>query len=102
MFLVPERESLNETLMQNGNSSPEFITQVKATQQQILSDYASMLKNGGELVYSTCSILPSENQEQIEKFLKDQNGKFVLLDELHCWPSEGFDGFYMARLGLRA
>lgn len=81
--------------------SPEFIDQVKVIQQQILSDYATMLKNGGELVYSTCSILPSENQQQVEKFLKDQNGKFVLLDEAHCWPSEGFDGFYMARLGRR-
>lgn len=78
--------------------SPEFIDEVKTLQQHILTDYATMLKVGGELVYSTCSILPSENQQQIEKFLKQQAGKFVMLAEQHCWPSEGFDGFYMARL----
>ena len=80
--------------------SPEFIDEVKGVQQSILTDYATMLKPGGELVYSTCSILPSENQQQVQKFLNAHNGKFTLLDEQHYWPSEGFDGFYMARIGL--
>ena len=78
--------------------SPQFIDEVRTLQQHILSDYGTMLKSGGELVYSTCSILPSENEQQVEKFLAAQEGKYVLLEELHCWPSAGFDGFYMARL----
>jgi 16S rRNA (cytosine967-C5)-methyltransferase len=78
--------------------SPEFIDDVKSLQQNILADYGTMLKTGGELIYSTCSILPSENEEQVDRFLKNQEGKYVLLDQQHCWPSEGFDGFYMARM----
>ncbi|HYG19865.1 MAG TPA: RsmB/NOP family class I SAM-dependent RNA methyltransferase [Ohtaekwangia sp.] len=78
--------------------SPDFIERVKELQQNILNDYASMVKPSGELVYSTCSILPSENEQQVKKFLEDQQGKFTLVDEQHAWPSEGFDGFYMARL----
>jgi 16S rRNA (cytosine967-C5)-methyltransferase len=79
--------------------SPEFIQNVMDLQQHILEDYCTMLKPGGIMVYSTCSILPSENQQQVEKFLEKQNGKFKLIHQRHCWPSEGFDGFYMARIG---
>ena len=76
--------------------SQEFIDNVKELQQHILQDYCLMIKVGGLMVYSTCSILPSENQEQVKKFLDSQNGRFHLLEELHAWPSDGFDGFYMA------
>jgi 16S rRNA (cytosine967-C5)-methyltransferase len=75
----------------------QFIEQVKAEQQKILSSYSAMVKPGGTLVYVTCSILPSENEEQIRKFLA-QTTSFELKDEKRLWPSEGFDGFYMARL----
>lgn len=78
--------------------SPEFITNVLQLQENILADYGTMLKPGGEMVYSTCSILPSENQQQVEKFLKANVGKYTLQQEEMHWPSEGFDGFYMARL----
>jgi len=58
-----------------------------------------MVKLGGKFVYSTCSILPSENQEQIQSFLARTNGTFILEEEKSISPSEsGFDGFYMARL----
>ena len=57
-----------------------------------------MLKPGGILVYSTCSILPSENGKQIETFLHANENRFELMDEKICWPSDGFDGFYMARI----
>ncbi|HEY3403986.1 MAG TPA: RsmB/NOP family class I SAM-dependent RNA methyltransferase [Ohtaekwangia sp.] len=76
--------------------TPEFIEEVKVLQQHILQDYCQMVKPGGLIVYSTCSILPSENQEQVKKFLGNNAGKYELLDEHHAWPSEGFDGFYMA------
>ncbi|MEQ8362795.1 MAG: RsmB/NOP family class I SAM-dependent RNA methyltransferase [Cyclobacteriaceae bacterium] len=75
--------------------SPDYISKVKILQQQILSEYATMVKTGGMLVYSTCSILPSENEEQVKQFL-NSNPSFELIDEYHCWPSDGFDGFYMA------
>jgi len=76
--------------------SPTFIEEVRSLQQHILNDYECMLKPGGLLVYSTCSIMPSENELQVKAFLDKQQGKFELLQQRHCWPSEGFDGFYMA------
>lgn len=78
--------------------TPEFIDEVRTLQQHILQDYCQMVKPGGLMVYSTCSILPSENQEQVKKFIESQPGKFELLNEHHAWPSEGYDGFYMALL----
>jgi len=78
--------------------SPEFIENVKELQQHILQDYCSMLKKDGLMVYSTCSVLPSENERQVEKFLARNSDKFEMVDQKHIWPSEGFDGFYMALL----
>ena len=78
--------------------SLEFIENVKELQQHILQDYCSMLKKDGLMVYSTCSVLPSENERQVEKFLEGNSDKFEMVDQKHIWPSEGFDGFYMALL----
>jgi 16S rRNA (cytosine967-C5)-methyltransferase len=78
--------------------SPEFIEEVKVTQQKIVNDYSVMLKPGGIMVYSTCSLLPSENEKQVEQFLTKQEGKFELQEQQTLLPSQGFDGFYMARL----
>ena len=72
-----------------------FIERTKELQQKILSEYSSMTKKGGQLVYSTCSILPSENREQVDKFLAD-NKNFELIKDKSILPSKGFDGFYMA------
>ena len=76
--------------------SPEFIQKVKELQQHILNDYCLMLKLGGLMVYSTCSVLSSENGDQIKQFLGHHDGKFELVEEKYSWPSDGFDGFYMA------
>jgi 16S rRNA (cytosine967-C5)-methyltransferase len=73
----------------------EFIERTKALQQKILSEYSIMTKKGGELVYSTCSILPSENRKQVDAFLAN-NKDFELIKDKSILPSEGFDGFYMA------
>lgn len=77
--------------------NPEFIERTKELQQKILKEYSAMTKVGGQLVYSTCSILPSENQGQVAKFL-EENSNFELLKDRTILPSEGFDGFYMALL----
>ncbi|MEJ5317473.1 MAG: methyltransferase domain-containing protein [Tenuifilum sp.] len=79
--------------------TPENIDELRKTQRQILEKYWPMLKVGGCMVYATCSILPSENEEQVKWFLDQMNGRFVLEEEKHLSPSQtGFDGFYMARL----
>jgi len=76
--------------------SANYIQEVGPLQQKILADYSVMLKKDGLLVYSTCSILTSENEGQVQQFLNANPGKFELLEEKRIWPSEGFDGFYMA------
>ena len=80
--------------------SLEPIEKVQKTQQELLQAYPSMLKKGGQLVYATCSILPSENEEQIKKFLASEAGKdFELIEDRKVLAQEsGFDGFYIARL----
>ncbi|MEP1259812.1 class I SAM-dependent methyltransferase [Algoriphagus sp.] len=80
--------------------SEESIEKVRKTQQEILQSYPSMVKPGGQMVYATCSILPSENQDQIAKFLESEAGKdFTLIEDQKVLAQEsGFDGFYIARL----
>ncbi len=80
--------------------TPEFLEEVKATQQEILQSYSRVVKPGGKMVYATCSILPSENEDQINKFLGSEAGKDFALDESKSLLAsrDGFDGFYMVRL----
>ena len=83
--------------------SPEFLDSIRKTQQEILQDYSAIVKSGGKMVYATCSILPSENQEQITTFLASKAGQsFKLIKDKTVSPSEsGYDGFYMALLEKR-
>lgn len=77
---------------------PEFIEDIKATQREILDRYTKIVKVGGLVVYATCSILPSENQQQVDFFLAN-NPNFTLLKDKKLLASEsGYDGFYMALL----
>ena len=79
---------------------PEFIEDIKKTQQEILQQYSRMVKVGGQLVYATCSVLPSENQNQVDEFLTSEAGKnFTFVkDKKVLAHKSGFDGFYMALL----
>ncbi len=77
--------------------SLDIINEKKELQQKIIADYSQMLKPGGMMVYATCSILPSENQHQVKEFL-DNNKDFEFIEDRKVLPSEGFDGFYMARM----
>ena len=73
----------------------DFINRIKTEQENILQNYPKILKKGGKMVYATCSILPSENGEQVRKFLAE-NTEFALVKEENIMPSDGYDGFYMA------
>ena len=79
----------------------EFIERIKSEQQQILQDYSKILKKGGQMIYATCSILPSENNEQVKIFLEN-NPDFTLVKDQKIMPSEGYDGFYMALIKRNA
>ena len=79
---------------------PEFIDNIRKVQAEVLENYSKIVKPGGKLVYATCSILPSENQEQVKRFLTTEIGKqFQFIEDRKILASEsGFDGFYMALL----
>lgn len=83
--------------------SLEFLKEITEKQSQILHQYSRMVKSGGKLVYATCSILPSENEKQIEKFLSTEEGnKFNLVKEQKILAHKsGYDGFYYAILSKK-
>lgn len=53
-------------------------------QAEILERVAGVVKPGGRLVYATCSLLPEENEQQIEKFLS-QHPEYELADLSSVW-----------------
>ncbi|MCO7185676.1 methyltransferase domain-containing protein [Tenacibaculum sp. XPcli2-G] len=79
---------------------PEFLDKIRGTQQEVLQQYSKMVKPGGKMVYATCSVLPSENQQQVEFFLASDAGKDFkfIKDEKVLSHKSGYDGFYMALL----
>ncbi len=85
---------------------PEIMLVLKA---QDFSSYTSLqlgllekgfncLKEGGILVYSTCSIDQDENQGVIQKFIEHYRDQAVLEAQTQILPSEKHDGFFMARI----
>lgn len=78
--------------------SEEKLEQLKLIQSDILDKYSDMTKHGGIMVYSTCSVLESENHAQVNKFIEKKQGAFELIDEKNISPLDGYDGFYMAKI----
>lgn len=79
--------------------SLEELDRLRVVQRDILQSHSRMVKPGGKLVYATCSILPAENEKQVQAFLADRGDEWKLEEELHLQPGEnGGDGFYAARL----
>jgi len=87
----------------------EDIDNLATLQQEILRTAWGMLKPGGQLLYATCSILPLENQKNIEAFLSNQADVKLTTLELSTGLDTGFghqlfpqqqghDGFFYALL----
>ena len=78
---------------------PEFLDKIRKVQAQILENYSKMVKKGGKMVYATCSVLPSESEEQVRAFTKRHKADWKFVSERRTSPArDGFDGFYMALL----
>jgi len=67
-------------------------------QKRLLREAVRLLRPDGRLVYSTCSIEPEENTEQVARFLREQEGNFVLVAERSLFPNGAHDGAYAALL----
>lgn len=67
-------------------------------QQLILNSAAKMLRDGGSLVYSTCTFAPVENEENIEKFVSE-HPEFKIECMEHIYPHrQNGEGHFAARL----
>ena len=85
------------------------IEKLAATQSKLLSAAWDFLDANGELLYSTCSILPAENERVVANFASGRDDIAVLPIDIHqgsqleygrqLFPqTNGHDGFYLARL----
>ncbi|BGI50854.1 MAG: 16S rRNA (cytosine(967)-C(5))-methyltransferase RsmB [Arsenophonus endosymbiont of Ceratovacuna japonica] len=81
---------------------PKDIIKLIKLQYEILESIWPYLKNNGILVYSTCSILPDENKEQIQKFISNHPDAYLsnnIESYKQILPSKyGGDGFFYASL----
>lgn len=75
----------------------EKLESVQALQKSILEKASSLVGPMGTLAYATCSVLPSENEKQIEIFLRN-HPDWVCETQKRFWPWDGGDGFFVALL----
>ncbi|MBQ8432993.1 MAG: 16S rRNA (cytosine(967)-C(5))-methyltransferase RsmB [Clostridia bacterium] len=77
---------------------PAMSAGLPAIQAAILKNACRFVKAGGKLVYSTCTLLPEENEGNVEAFLRE-HGEFSLLQMRTLYPdTDGTDGFFFAVL----
>ena len=78
------------------HTSIEKVEELSALQQKILSVVNAYVKEGGKLIFSTCTINHLENQDNTKAFL-EKHPQFQLIKEKQMLPKDGRqDGFYYA------
>lgn len=76
----------------------EDFSSLEHIQQKILNNAKKYLKSKGKLLYSTCTLRKSENEKQIEKFLKDNRDFSLRYEHTYMPHKDKTDGFYCALL----
>jgi 16S rRNA C967 or C1407 C5-methylase (RsmB/RsmF family) len=77
------------------NIDAAMVDRLILQQREIVAKALPHLKVGGHFVYATCSILPEENEEQMEFFMREHS--LELVEKLSLLPEEnGHDGFFAA------
>lgn len=79
----------------------ERLQSIRETQAEILDQVAPLVAAGGTLAYATCSMLTSENMDQVQAFL-DRNSGWELAQSRGWQVHEGNDGFFAAVLTRKA
>ncbi len=98
----------------NKNFTQKLIEKTSETQLTLLKKAINLLKPGGEMIYSTCSILNCENEAIIEKALKGTKANIIPIDieklenipylpvkipgTICVCPSKLFEGFFIAKI----
>lgn len=96
----------------NEKFNQELINRSCKIQEELLKKSLKILKSGGEIVYSTCSILNKENEEIINKVINNSNFKIVPIElpkqieilptkingTICILPTEYFEGFFIAKI----
>ena len=78
---------------------PEDVKNITEIQKKILDNCSKYLKKNGVMVYSTCSILEKENQDIVDKFLKENNEYYIRPEETrNILPNEEKDGFFICKI----
>lgn len=94
------------------NFGKELIDRSSKTQEELLRKALKILKPGGEMVYSTCSILAQENEDILKRVLPKSNAEIVpiehmagipllptSIDGVMCvCPTELYEGFFVAKI----
>lgn len=86
-----------------------YVEKCASLQEKLLKKAFRLLKHGGEMVYSTCSVLKRENETVIRRALHGENVSFpeMTLPEtprLPCelgaclLPTDTFEGFYLVKI----
>jgi len=79
--------------------TPEKLAAVQGVQAQILHDASQLVRPGGCLAYVTCSVLNSENVEQIQRFVSS-DPRWTQGKSRQFLPEDGGDGFFVCCLTL--
>ena len=103
--------TLNRHADARWRQTPESVEGLVALQRELLSHTSTWVKPGGVMVYSTCTLHPAENEEQIQWFLNKHEGwaiepppaEFGLFAMeqgwVKVWPHrQKMDGFFMMKL----
>lgn len=76
----------------------ENFDELEEIQYKILSNAVNYLKDGGKILYSTCTLRKAENEMVVNRFLKEYNGFEKIKEQTLMPQTTGTDGFYFALL----
>jgi 16S rRNA (cytosine967-C5)-methyltransferase len=76
----------------------ESLARATTLQAALLDAVAAKVRPGGRLVYSTCSLEPEENENQVAAFLRRHPGWILTNSRTSGFPDSGCDGHFAARL----
>lgn len=84
--------------MSKWRSTPSQLQKLVRNQLILLSENALHVREGGALVYATCSILPSENEDVVERFINEHPSFTVEFQQQYDPHHHGTDGLFVCRM----